>query len=71
MRVAFLLLFSVVTFAQQSDDLFEKAPPNVDEALRARITEFYQYFVDGKFRDADGLVADDSKVLSVILGLLR
>jgi hypothetical protein len=48
--------------AQNSpQDLFEKAPPEVDEALRARITLFYQAHVDGRFRQADQVVAEDSK----------
>ena len=39
------------------------APPagTSEEALRARVAEFFQDFVDGKFRAADALVADDSK----------
>lgn len=37
------------------------APPEVDSALRARINHFYQAHVDGKFRLADHVVADDSK----------
>jgi hypothetical protein len=36
-------------------------PPEVDKALRARVQEYYQDFVDGKFRKADSLVAEDSK----------
>lgn len=47
--------------AQNPLDLFEKAPPAVDEALRARIEKFYQAHVDGKFRIADQVVAEDSK----------
>lgn len=50
-----LLLF------QGSASLFEKAPPAVDEALRARITKFYEAHVQGKFRAADEVVAEDSK----------
>ncbi len=42
-------------------ELFEKAPPDVDQALRARIAEFYQAHVDGKPRRADEVVAEDSK----------
>jgi hypothetical protein len=33
----------------------------VDEALRARITGFYQDHVDGKFRQAEKYVAEDTK----------
>jgi hypothetical protein len=37
------------------------APPEVDQALRARVTEFFQDFIDGKFRQAINLVADDTQ----------
>jgi len=47
--------------AQDPGAVFEKAPPDVDAALRARINEFYGDFVAGKFRQADALVAEDSK----------
>jgi len=66
MRFAFLspvlpavCFFSL--FGQEPADLFHKAPPPVDEALRARIAEFYQLHVDSKFRQAEALVAEDSK----------
>ena len=49
-----------VAFAQ-GFGAFEKAPPEVDDALRARIAIFYQAHVDGKFRLADQVVAEDSK----------
>lgn len=39
----------------------EKPPAEVDASLRARITQFYQAHVDGKFRAADELVAEDTK----------
>ena len=39
----------------------DKPPAEVDEALRSRISRFYQAHVDGKFRLADELVADDTK----------
>jgi hypothetical protein len=45
----------------QNPDYFDKAPPDVDDALRARITGFYQAHVDKKFRQADQYVADDTK----------
>lgn len=38
-------------------------PADVDQALRARISEFYQDQVDGKSRLAEPLVAEDSKDL--------
>jgi hypothetical protein len=48
-------------FAQGPADLFQKAPPDVDAALRERVTKFYQAHVDGKPRLADQYVAEDSK----------
>jgi len=48
-------------WAQTAAELFEKAPPERDKALRERIAFFYQCHVDGKFRQADQVVAEDSK----------
>jgi len=38
-----------------------KAPPKVEEALRTRIGQFYTLFQQGKFRQAEAFVAEDSK----------
>jgi len=46
---------------QNPEELFQKAPPAVDEALRARISKFFQAHVDGKFRAAMEVVAEDSQ----------
>ena len=56
----FLLLLPLLT-AQSPADLFTKAPPEVDAALRARIAKFYQAHVDGKPRRAEEIVAEESK----------
>src|SRR5258708_26473436 len=48
-------------WGQDPADLFEKAPPPIDEALRARIDRFYRAYMAGKFRDAYPLVAEDSQ----------
>ncbi len=56
-----VLAVACAVFGQAPSDLFEKAPPAVDEALRARVARFYQAHVDGKFRVADQVVAEDSK----------
>jgi hypothetical protein len=40
---------------------FDKPPADVDDALRARVTQFYRYHVDGKLRQAEQLVAEDAK----------
>lgn len=56
-----LLMFGVCLSAQTAADYFDKAPPDVDDALRARISAFYQAHVDKKFRQADRYVAEDTK----------
>ncbi|MGH9667955.1 MAG: hypothetical protein ACRD9L_26355, partial [Bryobacteraceae bacterium] len=46
--------------AQDSAEALDSAPPPVEQALRARITQYFQAYVDGKWRVAERLVADDS-----------
>src|SRR5947209_3761579 len=66
---ALTLVLSAMFMAQAQDtDLFTKAPPDVDEALRARITLFYQAHIAGKFNDAYQVVADDSKDMFLASG---
>jgi len=55
------LALAPVLLAQSGRELFEQAPPHIDQALRARIDLFYQSHVDGKFRQADTVVHEDSK----------
>jgi hypothetical protein len=38
-----------------------EAPPELDQALRARISEFYKLQVDHQFRRAEALIAEESK----------
>jgi len=57
----FICLLVFTALAQDPAALFEKAPPDIDEALRARVTQFYQAHQEGKFRAADQMVAEDSK----------
>ena len=52
---------AVCAGAQEKKDLFTSAPPDVDKALRERVTAFYQSYVDGKFRVAEQFVAEDTK----------
>ena len=59
-RFATLLLCGGLCLAQTPAGS-PPAPPEVDQALRARISEFYQDHVDGKFRQAEALVAEDTK----------
>jgi hypothetical protein len=58
-RVILLLTFALAQARAQNS--FDKAPPDVDDALRARISKFFQAHVDGKPRLAEQYVADDSK----------
>jgi hypothetical protein len=60
-KLCCMVFWALSCLAQNPAEQFEKAPPDVDEALRARIAKFYQAHVDGKFRAADELVAEDSK----------
>lgn len=58
---AFLLLISGL-WAQTEGNILDKAPPEVDAALRDRISKFYQAHVDRKLiRQADQYVAEDTK----------
>jgi hypothetical protein len=57
----FLLLCLAGAQAQDTRNPFDKAPRNVDDALRSRVQEFYQDHVDGRFRKAELLVAGESK----------
>jgi hypothetical protein len=64
MKLLFPVLFAAWTaFSQTPDaaDLFEKAPPDVDQALRGRLKEFYQHHIDGTYRKAEKMVADESQ----------
>jgi hypothetical protein len=60
-RYAMLLALAPALFGQLTTDILSKAPPAVDEALRARINKFYQFHVDGRFRQAEAMVSEDSK----------
>jgi hypothetical protein len=57
-RIGLLFLPLTLSFSQS---LFTKAPPAIDNALRARVQAFYQAFIDKKFRFAYEMVAEDSK----------
>jgi hypothetical protein len=58
----------IACFGQDAAALFEKAPPDVEEALRARVQKFYGLYMEGKFRAADALVAEDSKDAFYVAG---
>ncbi len=58
--LAFILAAAALS-AQSSVPTGEKPPAKVDAALKARIAAFYQAYVDGHFRDAETIVAADTK----------
>lgn len=58
-RSLLFLLPCTMLLAQSSDPL-EKAPPESDEALRARVTIFYNATVSGKYHEALKVVAEDA-----------
>ncbi len=64
-RFACAALFcAVASLAQDAGGfgkLFSKAPPHIDDALRAKVQSFYDLHMQGKFRQADALVHEDSK----------
>jgi len=62
-RLILLAIFATGSFAQDAADVSNKPPADVDQALRARITEFYDLHVKGDFRKAEALVAEDTKDL--------
>ncbi len=61
LRLCPFLIACVLASGQDNSDLFEKAPAPIDEALRARVTQFYNAYTSGKFKEAYVLVADDSQ----------
>jgi hypothetical protein len=65
LRVMLLILVAAATFAQTPpatpDKAAPQAPPEVDAALQARVKQFYQLEVEGKFNQALQLVAEDTK----------
>ena len=60
-RILIFASLATAAFAQDPADLFNRAPAEVDQALRARITEFFHYHVTGEHRKAEELVAEDTK----------
>jgi len=59
-RVILLAIVATAAWAQ-GDNPFNRPPAGVDEALRARINEFFGYHVTGEYRKAEKLVAEDTQ----------
>jgi hypothetical protein len=60
-RFPLLAILPLALAAQDPADLFNQPPAAVDQALRARITQFYELHVKSDFRKAEALVAEDTK----------
>ncbi len=60
-RLCAAIFCAAFVFAQETPVPSEKAPKEVDDALRARVKQFYQAHVDAKYRIADQVVAEESK----------
>jgi hypothetical protein len=56
-----LPLFLAASILPAQTPNLDKPPQDVDDALRARITQFYDLHVAGKYRQAEQLIADESK----------
>jgi hypothetical protein len=56
-----LLVSGLLGLAQDSKEMFDKAPPAIDEALRARVDQYYHAFMEGKFKEAYLLVSEESQ----------
>jgi hypothetical protein len=56
-----VLLTAFAVSAQVTTQTLDKPPQDVDDALRARIKQFYDYHVARKYRLAEQLVAEESK----------
>jgi len=61
LRIPFLVLAITALWAQTAAQKGPEPPPDVDKALRARVTEFCELHKQGKFRQAEQMVADDTK----------
>ena len=57
----FLLMLAPTATPQTAVEVFRKAPPITDAALRERVAKFYQSYVDKKWRLSDEFVAEESK----------
>jgi len=60
-RLLPLFLFAAALAGQTPTQTLDRPPQDVDDALRARITKFYDFHVAAKFRQAEQLIAEESK----------
>ncbi|MGA3018555.1 MAG: hypothetical protein ABSF62_15645 [Bryobacteraceae bacterium] len=60
-RIAIAVLLAAACFAQTTPPDAPKPPAGVDQALRARVNEFYGLLLKRDFRKAEALIAEDTK----------
>jgi hypothetical protein len=60
-RLTLLAIMAATLYAQNPADSVNKPPAGVEEALRERVTQFYQLHVTQQYRKAEALVAEDTK----------
>ncbi|MGA9066808.1 MAG: hypothetical protein WB332_15620 [Bryobacteraceae bacterium] len=60
-RISLLVLAAGALWAQTGAQKGPEPPPDVDKALRARINQFCELHKEGKFRQAEQMVAEDTK----------
>jgi hypothetical protein len=60
-RLSWLLLVLVTCLFAAPQDPFRSAPPEEEEALKARVDGFYALFQQGKLREAEAFVAEESR----------
>jgi hypothetical protein len=63
MRKSAFCAMAVWLAAAHAQTIFQKAPPGVEEALRTRVDQFYTLYQEGKFRQAEALIAEESRDL--------
>jgi len=61
LRFTLLAILACSAWAQGNNPFAPKPPADVDAALRARMSDFFQYHVTGEYRKAEALVAEDTK----------
>jgi hypothetical protein len=61
LRISLLVLATAALWAQTAAQNGPEPPPDVDKALRARVNEFCELHKQGKFRQAEQMVAEDTK----------
>jgi hypothetical protein len=60
-RLALPVLLSVAAIAQTTPPPAEKPPAEVEQAVRARVNEFYNLLLHKEYRKAEVLIAEDTK----------